>query len=101
VTRNLTLNIGLRFEYEDGIREKDDQMFLGFDPDALTSISQAAEAAYLRAALRTHRACCRALTCEAAGCMRPTADRTYHGDAELHALHHIRAEAELLTGFAY
>ena len=47
VTRNLTLNAGLRFEYEDGIREKDDRMLVGFDPDALTSISQAAEAAYL------------------------------------------------------
>jgi Carboxypeptidase regulatory-like domain/TonB dependent receptor-like, beta-barrel len=47
VTRNLTLNAGLRFEYEDGIREKDDSMLVGFEPDALTSISQAAEAAYL------------------------------------------------------
>jgi hypothetical protein len=47
VTRNLTLNAGLRFEYEDGIREKDDRMLVGFEPDALTSISQAAEAAYL------------------------------------------------------
>src|SRR5688572_3133976 len=47
VTPNLTLNVGLRFEYEDGIREKDDRMLVGFDPDALTSISQAAEAAYL------------------------------------------------------
>ena len=47
MTRNLTLNMGLRFEYEDGIREKDDGMLVGFDPDALTSISQAAEAAYL------------------------------------------------------
>ena len=47
VTRNLTLNVGLRFEFEDGIRETDDRMLVGFEPDALTSISQAAEAAYL------------------------------------------------------
>jgi hypothetical protein len=44
---NLTLNLGLRFEYENGIREKDDRMIVGFDPTALTSISQAAEAAYV------------------------------------------------------
>ena len=47
MSRNLTINAGLRFEYEDGIREKDDRMLVGFDPDAMTSISQAAEAAYL------------------------------------------------------
>jgi hypothetical protein len=47
VTRNLTVNAGLRFEYEDGIREEDDRMLVGFDPDAPTSISQAAQAAYL------------------------------------------------------
>jgi hypothetical protein len=44
---NLTLNAGLRFEYEDGIAEDDDRMLVGFDPDAMTSISSAAEAAYL------------------------------------------------------
>ena len=46
VTRNLTLNVGLRFEYEDGIRDRNAQMLVGIDPDALTSISQAAEEAY-------------------------------------------------------
>jgi hypothetical protein len=47
VTPDLTLNVGLRFEYEDGIREKDDRMLVGFDPDTLTAISQATQAAYL------------------------------------------------------
>ena len=45
--RNLTINAGLRFEYEDGIREEQGEMLVGFDPEALTSISSAAEAAYL------------------------------------------------------
>ncbi len=44
---NLTVNVGLRFEDEYGIRERDDRILVGFDPAALTSISQAAEAAYL------------------------------------------------------
>jgi hypothetical protein len=47
IGRNLTVNAGLRFEYEDGIREKDNRMLVGFDPNALTSISQAAETAYV------------------------------------------------------
>jgi hypothetical protein len=46
-TRRLTINAGLRMEYEDGIREKNNRMLVGFDPTALTSISAAAEAAYL------------------------------------------------------
>ena len=29
MTQNLTLNVGLRFEYEDGIREKDNRMLVG------------------------------------------------------------------------
>jgi hypothetical protein len=47
VSSNLTVNAGIRFEYENGIREDNDRMLVGFDPTALTSISQAAEAAYL------------------------------------------------------
>ena len=46
-TRRLTINAGLRMEHEDGIREKSNRMLVGFDPTALTSISAAAEAAYL------------------------------------------------------
>jgi hypothetical protein len=44
---NLTINAGLRFEYENGIREEKDRMIVGWDPGATTSITQAAEAAYL------------------------------------------------------
>jgi hypothetical protein len=47
IGRNLTLNAGLRFEYEDGIREKDNRMLVGFDPAAELAITQAAQAAYL------------------------------------------------------
>jgi hypothetical protein len=47
VSRKLTINAGLRYEYEDGIREKDNRMLVGIDANALTSISQTAEAAYL------------------------------------------------------
>jgi hypothetical protein len=46
IGRNLTVNAGLRFEFEDGIHEMDDRMLVGFDPDAALSISQAAQAAY-------------------------------------------------------
>ena len=31
---NLTLNFGLRYEYEDGIRESEDRWLTEFDPDA-------------------------------------------------------------------
>ena len=47
-TPNLTLNFGLRFEHENGIKEKDDRMALWFDPNAEVSIAAAAEAAYAR-----------------------------------------------------
>ena len=47
-TRNLTLNFGLRFEYETGIKEIKDRMALWFDPAAEVSIAPAAEAAYAR-----------------------------------------------------
>ena len=46
MSQKLTVNLGLRFEYENGIREESDRILVGFDPTALTSISQAAEAAY-------------------------------------------------------
>jgi len=50
-SRNLTINYGLRFEYEDGIREKNNRMIVGFDPDAELAISAAAEQAYLASGL--------------------------------------------------
>jgi hypothetical protein len=42
----LTVNAGLRFEYETGVRETDDHMIVGFDPTARLAITDAAEAAY-------------------------------------------------------
>jgi hypothetical protein len=45
-TRNLTLTFGLRFEYENGIKEVKDRMLLWFDPLAEVSIAAGAEAAY-------------------------------------------------------
>jgi len=48
INRNLTLNVGLRFEYENGIKEIDDRMVLWFDPEAAVSIAAGAEAAYAR-----------------------------------------------------
>ena len=46
VGRNLTLNLGLRFEYENGIKEVQDRALLWFDPNAEVSIASIAEAAY-------------------------------------------------------
>jgi hypothetical protein len=51
-TRNLTLTYGLRFEYENGIKESRDRMLLWFDPDAAVSIESGAEAAYTRSGLQ-------------------------------------------------
>jgi hypothetical protein len=46
LTRNLTVNLGLRFEYENGIKETNNRALLWFDPDAAVSIASIAEAAY-------------------------------------------------------
>ena len=48
VSRNLTINAGLRYEFENGIKEKDGQMLVGFDPNATNSITALAEAAYAK-----------------------------------------------------
>ena len=48
VSENVTLNVGLRYEYETGLTEKNDQMLTGFDPNADVAIAQLAEAAYAR-----------------------------------------------------
>lgn len=45
-TRNLTFNIGLRFEYENGIKEQKNRAMLWFDPQAPVTIAAAAQAAY-------------------------------------------------------
>jgi hypothetical protein len=47
-----TLNTGLRFEYETGVREKNGQMIVGFDPTARLAITDAAQAAYLASGLQ-------------------------------------------------
>lgn len=46
VARNLTVNVGLRYEFETGIGETDDRNIVGFDPNATLAITQLAEAAY-------------------------------------------------------
>ena len=48
-SRNLTVNLGLRFEWENGISEDDDAMLVDFDPNAKLAISDLAEAAYAQA----------------------------------------------------
>jgi hypothetical protein len=44
----LTINLGLRYEYEGATTEQDNRNARGFDPDAALSIESAAEAAYAR-----------------------------------------------------
>jgi hypothetical protein len=46
---NLTINLGLRVEWEDGIAEDSDELIVDFDPIAKLAISDLAEAAYARA----------------------------------------------------
>ena len=45
---NLTLNFGLRFEYEGGIKESEDRWLTEFDPAAGLAITDLAQAAYAR-----------------------------------------------------
>src|SRR5688572_22206094 len=45
-SRNLTLNFGVRWEYEDGVAESNGRDIVGWDPNAITSITALAEAAY-------------------------------------------------------
>jgi hypothetical protein len=47
-TPKLTVNLGLRFEFEQGMRERDDRMIVGFDPDFEPAIADVAVAAYAR-----------------------------------------------------
>ena len=48
VSRSLTINAGLRYEYENGIKEKSGNMLVGFDPTATNSITALAAAAYAK-----------------------------------------------------
>src|SRR6185369_13314906 len=49
---DLTLNGGLRYEYETGVREKNGHMIVGWDPTATLAITDAAQAAYLASGLQ-------------------------------------------------
>jgi hypothetical protein len=49
LSESLTINLGLRFEWEDGISEDDGKIIADFDPEAKLAISDLAEAAYARA----------------------------------------------------
>jgi hypothetical protein len=49
LTEKLTLNLGLRLEWENGITEDSNSMVTDFDPNAKLAISDLAEAAYARA----------------------------------------------------
>jgi hypothetical protein len=50
--QRLTLNYGVRFEYETGVKERDGHMIVGWDPAAPNAIADAAVAAYLRSGLQ-------------------------------------------------
>lgn len=47
-----TVTAGLRFEYESGVTERNDQMIVGWDPTAKNAITDAAQAAYLASGLQ-------------------------------------------------
>src|SRR5207302_8760318 len=49
VTPKLTLNFGLRFEYEAGMTERFNRMLVGWNPSLQLPISAAAQAAYAAA----------------------------------------------------
>jgi hypothetical protein len=47
-TTNLTFNFGLRYEFEDGLKESQDRWLTEFDPNAQLAITPFAQAAYAR-----------------------------------------------------
>ncbi|HTH37094.1 MAG TPA: TonB-dependent receptor [Pyrinomonadaceae bacterium] len=49
VTRNLTLNLGIRYDFETGYKEKEGRMIVGFDPTIGSPIAAQARANYLAA----------------------------------------------------
>lgn len=50
---DVTVNYGLRFEYETGVSEKNGHMIVGWDPNAKLAITDAAQAAYLASGLQS------------------------------------------------
>jgi hypothetical protein len=48
----MTINAGLRFEYETGVSEKNGHMIVGWDPTARNAITDAAQTAYLASGLQ-------------------------------------------------
>ncbi len=48
LTKRLTLNLGVRFEWEGGATERYNRMIAGFDPNATLPITEAVQAAYAR-----------------------------------------------------
>src|SRR5207302_7929416 len=48
ICRNLTVTVGLRMEYEFGLKERYNRLIGGFDPNATLPITAAAQAAYAR-----------------------------------------------------
>jgi hypothetical protein len=51
LSKDITLTVGLRYEWEDGVREQNNHMIVGFDPNAPLAITDAAQAAYARSPL--------------------------------------------------
>jgi len=49
---DLTINAGLRFEYETGVKEENGNMIVGWDPTARLAITDGAQAAYLASGLQ-------------------------------------------------
>ena len=47
ITRNLTLNLGLRLEHETAVVESNNRETVGFDPNAINQVTRAAQAAYV------------------------------------------------------
>ena len=72
--QNLTLNLGLRVEWENGISEDNGELIVDFDPNAKLAISDLAEAAYARAPIPQLPA--RTSAFAAARSMRPIRART-------------------------
>ena len=48
LNNRLTLNLGLRYEYEGATTDAENRNVRGFDPDATLAITRAAQAAYAR-----------------------------------------------------